>query len=224
MPTVWRQAIAEFIGTFALIFIGAGAIVADKVMGGTVGLTGIALAHGLAIATMVSALGAVSGGHFNPAVTFGFLVTRRIAVSSAAVYVAAQLLGAVVAAAILKGTAPAAAVAAVSLGTPALGNGTAFATGVVIEAVLTFFLVTAVFGTAVDPRAPKIGGFGIGLVVAMDIFMGGPLTGAAMNPARAFGPALVQGFWSDHLVYWIGPLLGGGVAALVYEWGLIQKT
>jgi len=90
--------------------------------------------------------------------------------------------------------------------------------------VLTFFLVTAVFGTAVDPRAPKIGGFGIGLVIAMDIFMGGPLTGAAMNPARAFGPALLQGFWSDHLVYWIGPLLGGGVAALAYEWGLMQKT
>src|SRR3972149_7171386 len=118
MPTVWRQAIAEFIGTFARIFIGAGAIIADKVMGGSVGLTGIALAHGLAIATMVSALGAVSGGHFNPAVTFGFLVTRRIAVSSAAVYVAAQLLGAVVAAALLKGTAPAAGAAPGGRGTP----------------------------------------------------------------------------------------------------------
>jgi len=224
MPTVWRQAIAEFIGTFALIFIGAGAIIADKVMGGSVGLTGIALAHGLAIATMVSALGAVSGGHFNPAVTVGFLVTRRIAVTSAAIYVAAQLLGAVVAAAILKSVAPSAAVDAVALGTPALGSETAFAAGVIIEAVLTFFLVTAVFGTAVDPRAPKIGGFGIGLVVAMDILMGGPLTGAAMNPARAFGPALVQGFWSDHLVYWVGPLLGGSIAALVYEWGLMQKT
>lgn len=224
MPTAWRQAIAEFIGTFALIFIGAGAIIADNVMAGGVGLTGIALAHGLAIATMVSALGAVSGGHFNPAVTFGFLVTRRIAVTPAIMYLVAQILGATVAAAILKSVAPSAAVDAVALGTPVLGQGTTIAAGVVIEAVLTFFLVTAVFGTAVDPRAPKIGGLGIGLVIAMDIFMGGPLTGAAMNPARAFGPALLQGFWSDHLVYWVGPLLGGGIAALVYEWGLMQKT
>jgi aquaporin Z len=225
MPIAWwRQAVAEFVGTFALIFIGAGAIIADEVTDGALGVTGIALAHGLAIATMVSALGAISGGHFNPAVTFGFLLTRRIAVDRAAIFLAAQLLGAIIAAALLKATTPVAAADAVELGTPVLATGVAPLTGIAIELVLTFFLVTAVFGTAVDSRGPRLGGFAIGLVITMDIFMGGPLTGAAMNPARAFGPALIQGLWDDQLVYWIGPLLGGGLAALVYEWALLPRA
>lgn len=212
--------IAEFIGTFALIFIGAGSIIVDRASNGGLGVTGIAFAHGLAIATMVSAAGHISGGHFNPAVTCAFLATRRLTVTRGVGYIVAQLLGAVVAAFILKAVTPAAAANAVGLGTPVLNGqlGVGIAQGVVIEAVLTFFLVFAVFGTAVDERAPRtIAGFGIGMVIAMDILAGGPLTGAAMNPARTFGPALAQGLFDNHLVYWIGPILGGVVAALLYD-------
>lgn len=223
MPAWLPKAIAEFIGTFALIFIGAGSIIADRFTNGALGVTGIALAHGLAIATMVSALGAVSGGHFNPAVTFGFLVTRRTDVATAVIYLVAQLLGAVIAAALLKAFAPAEAANAVRLGATTLASNVNVFAGLIIELVLTFFLVTAVFGTAVDERAPRIGGFGIGLVIAMDILMGGPLTGASMNPARTFGPALVQGVWTAHWVYWVGPLLGGALAALVYQWTLLHR-
>jgi aquaporin Z len=218
----WRQALAEFIGTFALIFIGAGAIIANEYTTGAVGVTGIAFAHGLAIATMVSALGAVSG-HFNPAVTVGFLITGRIPIDRALIFIVAQLVGASVAAALLKAVAPPEAANAVALGTPALGDGVTTLSGILIETILTFFLLIAIFGTALDPRAPHLGGFGIGLVITMDILMGGPFTGAAMNPARTFGPALVQGFWNDHLVYWIGPLLGAGIGALLYHWVLLHR-
>ncbi len=114
--------------------------------------------------------------------------------------------------------------AAVAQGTPDLGSGVGPMRGVIIEAVLTFFLVFVVFGTAVDARAPRIGGLGIGLTVALDILFGGPLTGAAMNPARTFGPALASAHWNNHLVYWIGPLLGGALAGLVYGRFLITPS
>ena len=106
---------------------------------------------------------------------------------------------------------------AVHWGVPALAVGVSASQGLIIEFVLTFFLVTAVWGTAVDPKAPKIGGFGIGLTVLMDILVGGPLTGAAMNPARAFGAACASGVWGSHWIYWVGPLLGGAAAARVYK-------
>jgi glycerol uptake facilitator-like aquaporin len=112
--------------------------------------------------------------------------------------------------------------AAVIKGTPVLGETTTVGQGIIIEAVLTFFLVFVVFGSAVDARAPKIGGLAIGLTVALDILFGGPLTGAAMNPARTFGPALAAGFWKFHVVYWAGPMLGGGLAGLVYGRFLIK--
>ena len=171
----------------------------------------------LALCVMVSALGAVSGGHFNPAVTFGFLVTGRQKLPSAIAYALSQLLGAVAASALLAGMFPETVRAATHLGAAVRDAAISAPWAVVIEAVLTFFLATAVWGTAVDARGPKIGGFAIGLAVMMDILMGGPLTGAAMNPARAFGPALVSGLWRDHWVYWVGPLLGGAAAALVYR-------
>src|SRR5258706_1550886 len=103
-----------------------------------------------------------------------------------------------------------------------LAPGVSFGMGVLIEAVLTFFLLLAVFGTAVDPRAPKIGGFGIGLTVLVDVLVGGPLTGASMNPARTFGPALAGGFWQNDLVYWIGPIIGAIIAALIYEYVILR--
>ena len=209
-----RKLAAEFIGAFALIFIGAAAIIQT----GGQNLLAIAIAHGLAIALLVSSLGHISGGLFNPALTIGLWATRRLDTVSTVAYIIAQLLGAVVAALALLLLFPEALRDAVSLGVPLLGRGIDFGQGVILEAIATFFLMLAVFGTALDSRGPKLGGFGIGLILTMDILAIGTLTGAAMNPARTFGPALVGGEWSNHLVYWIGPIIGAVVAALVYHY------
>jgi aquaporin Z len=215
---VWKAALAELVGTFALIFIGAGSILADALTGGKVGLTGIALAHGIAIATMVSAAGHLSGGHFNPAVTGAFMVTGRLPAGTGFAYVAAQLVGGLLGAFFLMAAFPEAVRKTAMLGAPALAAGVSSGTGIVIEAILTFFLVFVVFGTAVDARGPRsAGGLFIGLVITMDILAGGALTGAAMNPARAFGPAFFAGAWANQAVYWIGPLLGGIVAGWLYH-------
>ena len=212
-----RAYFAEFVGTFALIFIGVGSIAMDYLTKGHVGLTGIALAHGFTIAVMASATAAVSGGHLNPAVTFGVWVTRRIGTANALGYWISQCAGAIAAAALLHVAIPAGALAAVDVGTPAPGRGIGGGQALVIEAVLTFFLVFVIFGTAIDPRAPKVGALFIGLTVALDVLMGGPLTGAAMNPARWLGPALVGGGGLGNAwIYWFGPLAGATVAALVY--------
>jgi MIP family channel proteins len=214
---------AEFLGTFVLCFIGAGSICADALTGGKLGLVGIALAHGLALSVGITALGHVSGGHFNPAVTFGFLITGRLPAARAAGYVVAQLLGAFVGGLLVVAAFSPEVRALVGSGVPVPGEGVSATKALWIEAVLTFLLVLAVWGTAVDARAPRIGGFGIGLTVAFDILMGGPLTGASMNPARTFGPALAAGVWTSHWVYWVGPLLGGGAAALLYH-GLFLRA
>lgn len=213
--------VAELVGTFYLVFVGAGAIILDAHTGGGVTLLGIAAAHGLALSIAVSITIPISGGHLNPAVTLAMLATKRIAAGKAGGYVTAQLLGATLAGVLLKGFYPAQAVAKSNLGTPALGPGVTFAQGVVIETILTFLLLFTIFGVAVDPRAPQhITGFCIGLTVAFDILAGGPLSGASMNPARTFGPALAAGFWANHLVYWIGPVLGGLLGAFLYQ-GLV---
>jgi MIP family channel proteins len=218
MPRLSSALVAEAIGTFLFFFVGMGAVVLGQHTGDTSGgLVGVALAHGLALAVLVSALGAVSGGHFNPAVTFAVWITGRIEPVRAALYVIAQLIAAVAAGFALSFVFPEASWDAVNLGTPALGEGIDVMQGIVIEAVLTMVLLVAVFGTAIDPRAPKIGGLAIGLAVAADIFMGGPLTGAAMNPARWFGPAVASGTFDDWYVWWIGPLVGAAIIALVYR-------
>ena len=217
--------VAELVGTFYLVFAGAGAIILDAHTGGGVTLLGIAAAHGLALSIAVSITIPISGGHLNPAVTLAMLATKRIAAGKAGGYVAAQLLGATLAGVLLKGFYPAQAVAKSNLGTPALGPGVTFAQGVVIETILTFLLLFTIFGVAVDPRAPQhITGFCIGLTVAFDILAGGPLSGASMNPARTFGPALVAGFWANHLVYWIGPVLGGLLGAFLYQGLILPRT
>lgn len=208
-----RKLLAEFVGAFTLIFAGVGAIA----LTGGGDLVAIALAHGLAIALMVSALGHISGGHFNPAVTIGFWVTRRIASLQALGYIAAQLLGGIAAALVLL-VYPLGLRDNVGMGVPGLSVETTFAQGVLIEAVLTFFLVTVIWGTAVSKLGPRLGGIAIGLTITMDIFAGGRLTGAAMNPARALGPALVQGDWTNQAVYWVGPIIGAVVAALLYHY------
>ncbi len=218
-----KALIAEFIGTFALVFIGVGAIAADELTDGGVRLTGIALAHGMTIAVMVSATAAISGGHLNPAVTFGAWLTGKIDVVNAGGYLISQCLGGIFAASLIKLAVPGQALAAVGMGTPALGAGVSPLNGMMIEFFLTFFLVFVVFGTAIDARAPKVGGLFIGLTVALDILAGGPLTGAAMNPARALGPALLGGGLQNLWLYWVGPLAGGAAAALLYHHSLEAK-
>lgn len=212
-----RKLLAEAIGAFALVFAGAGAVTLAA-GNANIGLVEIALAHGLAIALMMSALGHVSGGHFNPAVTAGFWVTRRLGSVEALGYVIAQLVGGIVAALLLVLLFPEGLREAARLGTPLLGPGIEFGTGVGIEIVLTFFLVIVFFGTTVDSRGPRVGGFAVGLTITMGMLAGGTLTGAVVNPARALGPALVQGEWTSHLVWWIGPLIGGVLAALTYHY------
>ncbi len=225
MPkATWTPLLAEAVGTFTLVFAGAGSIIVTEaskqgagllgialVQGGA-GLLGIALAHGLAIAVMVSAFGAISGAHFNPAVTCGFLASGRMQPGQGLRYIVAQLAGATLGAVALRIGFPAGPAAAVHLGTPHLGAGVGFGAGAFLEAIGTFFLVLVVFGTAVHPQAPRIGGLAIGLTITMDILAFGPLTGSAVNPARAFGPALLGNAWDAHLVYWIGPIVGGAAA------------
>src|SRR5262249_46321544 len=153
----------------------------------------------------------------NPAVTAMALATRRIEPKLAAGYVAAQLAGAVAAASLLRQVFAQTAWSKVQLGVTGLSPGISPVAGMAVEAILTFFLMIVIFGTAIDARGHKLGGIAIGGVVAADIMFGGPLTGASMNPARTFGPALAGGFWDNHWVYWVGPIAGSLVAAFVYE-------
>jgi MIP family channel proteins len=209
----FRRGAAEFVGAFALTFVGIGSIVS----GG--GLVGVALAHGLVIAVMASAVGHISGAHFNPAVTLGFVVTGRIEGGLAVVYWIAQFGGAFLAALIVSGVLPDQLTDQANLGAPLLANGVGPGAGFLIEIVLTFFLVWVIFATAVDPRGTfkSIAGLAIGLTITLDILFGGPFTGAAMNPARAFGPQLAGGHWSDAWVWYLAPAIGGILAALAYE-------
>ena len=207
-----QRGVAEFVGTFALVFIGAG----SAAIYGTNDIVGIALATGLAIAVMVSAVGHISGGHFNPAVTLGFLVTRRIHPIHAILYWVAQFGAAALAALLLKWVLPA---SSSPYGAPALASVIDTGKGVAIEAVLTFFLVWVIFACVADPRGvfDKIAGLAIGGVITMGTLMAFVLTGAAMNPARAFGPELVANEWTNFWVWYVGPFAGGVIAAVMYE-------
>lgn len=223
MSSLLRRCTAEAIGTFALVFIGAGSIMSGFFPKSDFGVLGIALAHGLILGTMVTVTMRISGGHLNPAVTLGLLVARRTDVRTAAAYIVTQVLAAIVAAAVLKALYPPAVLRATGLGTPHLAASISLTQGIALEAIMAFFLVSAVFGTCVHPEAPRVGGFAIGLTMAADILMGGGLTGASVNPARAFGPALVAGDLVAQIVYWIGPILGGVVAGLLWEHVLLPK-
>ena len=218
---------AEFLGTFALTFFGAGSICVDRFLqsSGGVGILGIALAHGLTIAIMVSALGHISGGHFNPAVTVGIWVTKRINTLDAFGYWVVQVAGSIAAAYLLRAVIPDDTWHAVALGTPELARDFPRLSAMVLEAATSFFLVLVVFATAVDERGVfrSIAGFGIGLTITLGILVAGPFTGAALNPARAFGPAVASGHWTSQGVYWVGPLAGGFIAGLLYDSLFLKK-
>ncbi len=209
---------AEGIATFALTFIGAGAI---WMQGDDVDLLTVAVAHGMILSVMVTATMNISGAHINPAITLGFLATKRIESKLAAQYIAAQLAGAIIAGGILY------ALGAGGVGTPAPGNfpgenGALVSTeqAILVEVVLTFLLMTVIMGTAVDDRAPAgLAGFGIGLVVMADSFMGGPLTGAAMNPARWAGVWIFGDMTNniDLIIYTVGPIAGALLGVLLWD-------
>ena len=222
MRDSWRHFLAEFIGTFALVFVGSGAIMATRITQSSSALVEVALAHGLVLAVFVSALMRISG-HFNPAVTLGMLATRRIEVMMAALYIVAQVLGAVIAGYALKVSFPEAVFVATRGGGQTVALDITGGQAFVLEAIATFFLVLVIFGTAVDPYGPKIGGLGIGFVVAADILAIGPLTGASMNPARSFGPAVASGVYEAQLLYWFAPIVGGVIAALLYEYLFMRR-
>jgi MIP family channel proteins len=222
MRDAWRHFAAEFIGTFALVFVGSGAIMTARMSGSAAGLVEVALAHGIILAVMVSALMRISG-HFNPAVTLGFLVTRRIEAMMAALYIVAQVLGAVAAAYALKASYPDSVFVATRGGGQAVALDITGAQAFILETIATFFLVFVIFGTAVDLKGPKIGGLAIGLTIAADILAIGPLTGASMNPARSFGPAVASGVYEAQLLYWAAPIVGGLIAALLYEYLFMRR-
>jgi MIP family channel proteins len=216
MRDSWRHFAAEFIGIFALVFVGGASIMASTMSHSTNGLLNAALAHGIILAIMVTATMRISG-HLNPAVTLGFLVTRRIEPTMAIVYIIAQLLGAAVAAYALKAIFPVDVAVAARLGGQSISGDISTGQAILCEAIATFFLVFVVFGSAVDPAAPKVGGFAIGLAVSAGILAIGSLTGGSMNPARSFGPAVASGVLEGQLIYWIGPIIGGIAAALLYD-------
>lgn len=218
-PDVWRKVLAEFIATFLFVFIGLGSVSAYFKLhpGGDItpaGLVGIAVAHGLAIAITVAATAGISGGHVNPAVTFGLAIGGKITLITGLLYWIAQLLGAVLAAAILKFV-----IVSEPVPVHALGDGVSLIGGIVLETVLTFALVFVVYATAVDEKSPAkgIAPLAIGFTVLAAHFIGVPYTGSSLNPARSFGPAVVNLDFTNNWVYWLGPLVGAAIAGLVYD-------
>jgi MIP family channel proteins len=212
----WQHFYSEFLGTFALVFVGSGAIIVASGAEGD-GLLKVAVAHGLVLSIMVSAFKRISA-HFNPAVTIAFLARGRIPLYMALIHIGAQVLGAVAAAFALKAAMPpslfTAGFGGVQSVAPAIDGIQAWA----LEAIATFFLMSAIYGTCVDGRSPNIGGFGVGLTVAFDILMIGPLTGASMNPARTFGPMLAYGNFTGYIaIYLTAPIVGALFAAVFYE-------
>jgi aquaporin TIP len=214
-----KALIGEFMGVFALCFVGIFAIA--NAGAGATNLTGVAFAHGLAIAVMIAVFGAISGAHFNPAVTLAMFMTKRIDAKGFVGYVVAQILGGAIAA-VLAGAAI--GMEAVKNGTPALGA-TATTTGaLIVEIVCTFFLVLVIFGSAVDKRNSGQAPLYIGLTIVAGILAAGPVSGAALNPARYIGPALVGGAIGPNAWIWfVGPLVGGAIAGLLYD-GVIMKN
>ncbi|MBI4730141.1 MAG: MIP family channel protein [Acidobacteria bacterium] len=218
--------LAEFVGALALVFIASGSVLAAGSGAPGTGLVTIAIAYGLTVAAMVAALRHVSGGHLNPAVTIAAWVTQRIGAGTAFCYVVAQLAGGAAGAGLLRASVPDAVWRqdGVKLGATLVNPAVSGGQAVLIEAVLTFFLVWVFFATMIDPEgAPRaVAGLAIGAVVLAGVMMGGPFTGASMNPARTFGPALAGGFWAGHWVYWVGPVAGGIVAASTYDAAVLR--
>ena len=211
-----RAPAAEFVGTALFVLVGAGSAVTN-----VAGALGAALANGIGLALVITIMMPISGGHINPAVSFALWLGKQIDSLTLGKYVLAQLLGAIVGALFIKALFPASAARMTSLGTPQVAGSMTFGSATALEALFTFFLVSAVYGTVVSSQAQRVAGFAIGLVVLVCVLGGGVLTGAALNPARAFGPALVSWDWHAQAVYWLGPLLGAAAAAGLWRYLLL---
>jgi MIP family channel proteins len=227
-PTLSKKLAAEAVGTFVFVLVGAGSALGTKSLATPdpgAALIIAALANGVGLAVAVSATMSISGGVVNPALAIGLLVGNRLEAKDVVPYIAAELVGGIAAGVALVASFPSALGNAVNWGSPTLNSTIGVSQGIAIEALLTFFLMFAVYGTAVDPRAPKIGGLGVGLSVVAGVLVAGNLTGAAMNPARAFGPMIAGGFFPGYwYVYLIGPVLGAAVAGLVYRYLMEQAS
>ncbi|MGH9866345.1 MAG: aquaporin [Candidatus Acidiferrales bacterium] len=223
MYRIWQKLLAEFIGTFFFVFFSIGAICIDEGLrsggAGGLGFIGIALVRGLTFAVLVCALVHVSGSHFNPAITIGCWVTRKLGSIQALFYFVAQILGAIVAAYTVARFVPEQVWRAVFMGTPDLAAGFSRTQGILFEALLTLFLVFIFFGAVAEAKDSfaRFGGFAAGLALFAGVIVGSPYTGASMNPAMALGSAIVARHWTNHGVYWAGPLLGGVIGAWIYH-------
>ncbi|KAG5583028.1 hypothetical protein H5410_053655 [Solanum commersonii] len=226
-PDALKAALAEFISTLIFVFAGSGSGVAfSKLTGGgantPTGLIAAAIAHAFGLFVAVSVGANISGGHVNPAVTFGAFVGGNITLLRGILYWIAQLLGSVVACLLLKFTT-----GGMEIGAFSLSDGVGVGNALVLEIVMTFGLVYTVYATAVDPKKGSLGTIApiaIGFIVGANILVGGAFDGASMNPAVSFGPAVVSWTWNNHWVYWVGPLIGGGLAGLIYEFFFINQT
>ncbi|MEM3506176.1 MAG: MIP family channel protein [Candidatus Bathyarchaeia archaeon] len=231
MVKSWQKYLAELIGTYALVFFGPLSVTIYAVVLGITqpyyfgpGLFAIGTSFGAIVAIMIYALGHISGTHINPAVTISLLAIKKIDVKDAVAYIIMQLIGAALAGFTHAAILPQGKAVSFGLTLPGDAIGKSEVAAVVVEIILTFFLLFTIMGAAVDKRAPPgFAGLIIGAVVALDIYVGGPLTGASMNPARTFGPAIASGNWTAHWVYWVGPIVGGLIATLIYEYLLTEK-
>ena len=217
----YKKYMAEFVGTFALVFIAAGSVCADFYLrqagGQGLGLLGISIAFGIVVIGVIDATSYVSGSHVNPAVTVSFWITKRMEPNTAIMYILSQIAGASLAGLGLKTLFPDAA-KTVYLGTCVLAPGVSIARGVLMEFIISFLLIFTIYGTLVDKRASAgFAGVAVGLVVLFGAMIGGTISGGAMNPARVFGPAIASGQFTHHYVWWLGPILGGIAAGFVYD-------
>ncbi|HEY3933273.1 MAG TPA: aquaporin [Gemmatimonadales bacterium] len=220
MPSLARRATAEMLGTAFLVFFGCGVVIADFFPGGGFHVFGIAITHAIILSLAISGTMAISGGHLNPAVTIGLLTIGKIGGRDAFVYIVSQLVGALVAAFLVRGLVSPNVGHVVAYGTPVLNSATTLQTGIALEAIFGFLLMSGVMGTVVAANGPRIGGFGVGLTLIPIIMVGGPLTGGVANPARAIGPAVVSGTSTALAVWIIGPIVGAVLAALLWQYGL----
>jgi MIP family channel proteins len=218
-----RRALAEGVGTFGFVFLGCASTVANVFPTGRFETVGIGLAHAAALGIFVAGTLGISGGHLNPAVTLGFLSTRRIDARTAGGYIAAQLVGAILAAFALKYSYPLTVTNISTLGTPALAGSVSFGRGIALEALGTFMLMSTVYGTIVGHDRPALGGLGVGIALLAIILAIGPATGGAVNPARALGPAIASGNLIGQAIYWIGPIVGAVAAAQLWDRMILRR-
>lgn len=214
MNKLGRDVVAETLGTFILVFLGTGSVMVNQISQGAISHVGISLVFGAIVTALIYTLGHISGAHFNPAVTLAFWLSGFFPGKRVVVYILAQCTGAIAASMVLRLTFGLVANLGATL--PLKDN---WLQSLLLETVLTFILMFVIFGSGLDRRAPiGFAGIAIGLTVAVEAAVMGPITGASMNPARSLAPALVGGLWQHHWVYWVAPILGAQLAGLVYRW------